>query len=369
MSGNKRRNLAVKIAVSGGDDPLLLSLVAPSRIVRGTAVTGISLVGRGGEPPYAFSLPTIGSPNTNVLPDGLSLNGTTGAITGTPSAVGHVSFIAEVEDANSTTFLHTFSINVVSTLTIPPGSGPANLRPGEVTLPYSHTFRVNGATGTVTWASTGTIPDGLTLHSTGVLDGTPTTDAIGISYFTLTATDGGSGDTLDIPCQITVVAHGVVTFDNLDGDGNLPPLYIGVPYSATVSVAGGMKPYSFRYNTGGGDAILDGLSIDPATGTLHGTVVDASYADPTHPNFYLMEVIATDGLGATLTTSQGTLYVYKGLDAAQIKMDGTPVGAAGPTEWNFVGFDSVTNDGTTTTITASSGSSALIRKIGTLRAF
>ena len=54
-----------------------------------------SLVATGGTPPYTYSI-SAGS-----LPSGLTLNPSTGAITGTPTAAGSFSYTAKVVDAAS----------------------------------------------------------------------------------------------------------------------------------------------------------------------------------------------------------------------------------------------------------------------------
>src|SRR5205823_4610321 len=61
------------------------------------AAYGVTLAGTGGTPPYAWSV-TAGS-----LPPGLTLEGPTGALTGTPSASGSFNFTVTLTDSASVT--------------------------------------------------------------------------------------------------------------------------------------------------------------------------------------------------------------------------------------------------------------------------
>ena len=75
------------------------------------------------------------------------------------------------------------------------GLSPVSFPNGSVSVAYSVTMLAIGGTPAYTYAVTsGSLPSGLTLHgSTGVLDGTPTT--LGISSFTVTATDSHGRNT------------------------------------------------------------------------------------------------------------------------------------------------------------------------------
>ena len=113
ISGNQiniQNSPAVDAITCPGVTPISLSCPASSGTV-GTAYNA-GLVAVGGVPPYTYSI-TSGS----IAP--LSLSSTTGAITGTPTAAGTLSFTAEVMDSSGNTAVDTVteacSINVTAT--------------------------------------------------------------------------------------------------------------------------------------------------------------------------------------------------------------------------------------------------------------
>ncbi len=140
------------------------------------------------------------------LPSGLSIDSTTGVISGTPAtATGspftvHVTATDTTGASGSATF--TWTIHNVVTVT-----NPGN-QSGRAGTPFSLTMSATDSDPSITtftWTNTGTLPPGLSLSSsTGVISGTPTT-AIG-SPFTVhvTATDStGASDTVTFSFTIT----------------------------------------------------------------------------------------------------------------------------------------------------------------------
>lgn len=88
---------------------------------------------------------------------------------------------------------------------------------GTVTVPYTATLAATGGSGTgYSWAvSTGTLPGGLSLATSGTLSGTPT--AAGNSSFTVQVTDS-SGNSATGSLSLTIADEGPLTNYELTGD-------------------------------------------------------------------------------------------------------------------------------------------------------
>ncbi|MGA2304552.1 MAG: fibronectin type III domain-containing protein [Acidimicrobiales bacterium] len=205
----------------------------------------------GGTGPYTWSV-TNGS-----LPTGLTINPATGAITGTPSAIGTYPFTLVATDALGGTSTQTESVGVVAG----PSITSSAFGDGEVGVAYSATPSVSGTTGPYTWSVTnGSLPTGLTINpATGAITGTPS--AIGTYPFTLVATDALSGtstqsETVDIAAAPTVGVSAVQGGE------------VNVAYDAAPTVSGGTGPYTWSVSIG---SLPTGLALDPTTGAITGT--------------------------------------------------------------------------------------------------
>lgn len=279
MAYPSRKNLIATISPTPYAVPLLLDLVtlSPHHLFIGVAVSGVALVGKGGAgAPFTYSIVT------GVLPTGLSLNTSTGAITGTPSAQGTFPFVARVTDSASNTFNHAFTIAIEAALHgLNGGTSPP---PGRRNVAYRFQFLVadfTGSTAGITYSvTTGSAPAGLSLSSAGVLSGSPTGAAVGTTTFTVTATKTGAGS-LVIPCVMVVqdrLGSATMTIP-----ASLRNMTKGVPVDDYIVLTGGIpigKAFTWSVSAG---ALPSGLMLAP-DGRVYGvpeTVTTASYAQPT----------------------------------------------------------------------------------------
>jgi len=211
---------------------------------------------------------------TGSLPMGLTLS-SGGALSGTPTAVGSYTFTVKAIDTLGTTNTQTYTVLISSAVSLTT-TGLATWTAGLTG--YSQTISATGGTGPLSFSATGSLPPGLTLSSTGVLAGTPTT--AGSYSFLLIATDtvGASGNrsyavTIDPPVMIATTT--------------LASWTVGLAgYSQTISASGGTGSLTFSA-TG---PLPPGLTLSSA-GLLAGT--------PTAAGSYGITVTATDVLGAT----------------------------------------------------------------------
>ncbi len=210
-----------------------------------------TLAAAGGVTPYAWSLVT------GTLPSGLSLNSSTGVISGTPTAAGTSNFTVKVTDANSQTATQALSIVIATALTITTASLPS----GTQNVAYSTTLAAAGGVTPYAWSlMTGTLPSGLSLNSsTGVISGTPT--AAGTSNFTVKVTDANSQTATQALNIVIATALTITTTSLPSGTQN-------VAYSTTLAAAGGVTPYAWSLMTG---TLPSGLSLNSSTGVISGT--------------------------------------------------------------------------------------------------
>jgi len=205
----------------------------------------------GGSLPYRWGV------SAGTLPPGLSLNATSGQITGTPSVSGVFPFTAQVIDSLAGT--------ATKTLTITIGAGQlltittASLPDGALNQTYSQQLAATGGTQPLTWTlGSGSLPTGLILAGTGVISGTPT--ILGSFSFDVVVTDVNQASarkslTINITSAVTITS------------GNFTGAVLAA-FSQTVTAAGGTPPYTFSIASG---TLPTGLNLNATTGVISGT--------------------------------------------------------------------------------------------------
>lgn len=192
------------------------------------------------------------------LPSGLTLNSSTGTITGTPTQEGTFTFTVQAV-AGSLIAGKEFKLVVEPLLAILTESP---LTAGKVSRYYTMTFTTD-STSAVTWTvSDGTLPEGLSLVN-GTLSGTPTAE--GTYTFTLTATSAG----LTSSKEFVMIVGPALTITTTSP---LPSVKNGANYSYTLETDAGSEAVPiWTVLTSGDGSLPSGLSLHRTTGTISGT--------------------------------------------------------------------------------------------------
>lgn len=246
----------------------------------------------GGAAPYTYAV-TAGT-----LPAGLVL-AANGVVSGTPTAQG--TFTVQITATDSSTSstppgpVSSAPANVTFTVGAPIITvAPSSLPGGTVNAAYSQNLTASGGTASYTYdLLTGTLPNGITLSSSGVLSGTPTQ----AGNFTVTvrardSTTGSAAPYFGTAAYTLTIAAPTITVS----PGSLPNGTVGTAYSQTFSGSGGTAPYTFGFSSG---ALPSGMTL-ASDGTLSGI--------PTTSGNFTFTVSATDA--QNFTSQQGfTLHV------------------------------------------------------------
>lgn len=202
------------------------------------------------------------------LPAGFSLNATTGAISGTPTAVVTQTTYTITATNSAGTTTATVKITVVAAVVPPSG-----LTYPQTTIAATVGQAITADTPTVTGAVTSysvspALPAGLSLNTTtGAISGTPTAVVAQASY-TITATNSAGTTTATV--QITVSAA-VAPPTSLVYPQQTISTAVGLTVSPDIpTVTGNVTLFSVS------PALPAGISLDSATGTISGSATASS---------------------------------------------------------------------------------------------
>lgn len=272
----------VTASISGVSTPVTFSLNNTVNLVITTSTLPTPILGRsynqtigtaGGTSPITFAV------TSGLLPNGLTLDPSTGSITGTPSTSGSYSFTITATDANGVTSSQSYSGIIVASLAI---ITPSLLAP-VLGQSYNQAISTSGGTSPITFVvSSGALPTGLALDpNTGAITGTA--NALGAYSFTITATDS-NGITSSQSYSGTVTSSLVITTNSL------PTPVLGQSYNQTISTSGGVSPITFSITSG---KLPNGLTLNSNTGAITGI--------PNTPGTYSFTIMITDSNGSTFT--------------------------------------------------------------------
>jgi hypothetical protein len=315
------------------------------------------------------------------LPAGLSLNTTTGAISGTPTVVAtQAAYIITATNSAGDT---TATIQIVVNAAVIP---PSNLTYSQPTISATVGQAISTDTPTVTgtvssYSVSPTLPAGLSLNTTtGAISGTPTAVAAQATY-TITATNSAGNTTATV--QILVNAA-IAAPSNLAYPLTTIAATAGQAISTdTPTVTGTVSSYSVS------PTLPAGLSLNTTTGAISGTptavaaqatytitatnsagnttatvqiLVNAAIAAPSNLAYPLTTIAATAGqaISTDTPTVTGTVTSYSvspalpaglSLNTSTGAISGTPTAVAAQTTYTITATNSAGNTSATVQIT------------------
>jgi putative Ig domain-containing protein len=230
------------------------------------------------------------------LPPGLSLS-FQGLISGTPANAGSWSFWVNLSDQNppSASWCAPAEAQREFTITVIGGAAPPPPPPAALSIsqgaltpkatvlnaPYSFQFSAQGG-GTQTWSlQSGSLPAGMTLSSSGLLSGTPTT--AGDFSFKVQVADGTRSASQTY--SLAVVPRLTIT------QLARPTGEVARPFNLQLAATGGRPGYT--WSVAGGTRLPAGVTLDAATGALAGR--------PTEAGTFPLKLTVSDALGFTDT--------------------------------------------------------------------
>ena len=238
--------------IGGGLAPIIsISPVTISDMQVGTP-NSTTFITTGGASPYIYNY-------TGTIPAGLTLS-QLGVLSGTPNTAATYTFYISSTDSNNFTASRTYTVkSEIRTITISPTTLP-NLP--IISKAFSTTISAAGGVTPYVFSVPTGLPPGLTISTTGVISGTPTTAD---SYtFTVTATDAelytaSRTYTVIVPPLLSAVTP--TTFSATEAN----------PLSVTFGATGGIGPYTFSptgvWPTGANFSSLAGVSTVTLSGT------------------------------------------------------------------------------------------------------
>jgi Bacterial Ig-like domain (group 3)/Putative Ig domain len=261
-ANNATATAAFSLAVNG---PVTASTATASKVLTqnqpSASFTPVTV--GGGTTPLSYSV----SPN---LPAGLSINATTGAVSGSPTGgSAATSYTVTVTDANGATANASFSLTVNSVVVAQQAVASVTLTANHTTAPFTPVAG-SGGTGPLMYSVSPGLPNGLNFSTTtGTISGTPSVaDATGTYTVTVRDSNGATAT-----ASFSLAVDSAVTATTSVSATTLTVFQVATA-STPVIGSGGDMPLKYSVSPG----LPIGLSMASVTGEVTGTPTVVSAA-------------------------------------------------------------------------------------------
>ena len=227
-----------------------------------------------------LSDPKTWSISAGQLPPGVSIDASSGVVSGTPSTAGTYGFtvLAVIGPQQSDTKSLAITVREALVLTFPELETRRGARVlWEVGVPFDADVVATGGSGTYTWALVGTLPPGMTLGQDGSLTGRPLQP--GVYPFGITLTDSESR-TASVSARLVVAPRLAL------GPAPLRPGVAGRLYRQKLVATGGVAPRTWSTLRG---PLPRGVTLNRQLGVLSGV--------PRRAGRYRIRIQVADALG------------------------------------------------------------------------
>ena len=242
---------------------------------------------------FSYQITATNSPTSygaTGLPSGLSVNTTSGSISGTPTTAGTSTVTLNATNSSGTG-------NATLTLTIAAGAPvitSATTANGTAGIAFS--YQIVATSSPTSYGATG-LPSGLSVNtSSGLISGTPT--AAGTSTVTLSATNGSGTGNATLTLTIGVGAPVITSATTAGGT-------VGTAFSYQITATN--SPTSF-----GATGLPAGLSVNTTSGLISGTPMAAGTSTVT---FSATNSTGTGNATLTLTITVGAPVITSATSA------------------------------------------------------